>query len=136
MKTQRNLSIALFLPVLGTLSAPVDAQSPISSPGELILYGAVTVAPSSRAAFAEKMGAVALKTRAEQGCEFFTLSEDTARKGQFYIVEGWTSRQALENHLASPRFQAELKDVTAIPIEGFTLTRYVVASKEDGTPKK
>lgn len=41
-------------------------------------------------------------TRKEQGCVQYDLHEATDRPGQFVFYENWTSRQALDVHLATP----------------------------------
>jgi quinol monooxygenase YgiN len=104
------------------------------SSSDLLIYGTVLTTLEDRELFAQKMGEMVTKTRLETGCEFFTLSEDTVEPGRFYFVEGWSSLQALEVHLAKPEFQAELQVLLAMNLKDLKLTRYFVASKVNGLP--
>jgi quinol monooxygenase YgiN len=50
------------------------------------------------AAFAE----VAVPTHAEEGCIRYALHRSASDQDQIVLVERWASRQALDDHLASP----------------------------------
>lgn len=44
-------------------------------------------------------------TRAEQGCLQYDLHVATDRPGHFLFYENWTSREALDRHLATPHLE-------------------------------
>jgi len=44
-------------------------------------------------------------TRAEEGCLQYDLHVATDRPGHFLFYENWTSREALDRHLATPHLQ-------------------------------
>ncbi len=44
-------------------------------------------------------------TRAEEGCVQYDLHEATGTPGHFIFYENWTSREALDRHLATPHLQ-------------------------------
>ena len=47
------------------------------------------------------MGLIA-PTRAEAGCIQYDLHEEQGKPGSFLFFEKWTSKQALDEHLATP----------------------------------
>jgi len=44
-------------------------------------------------------------TRKEEGCVQYDLHESTAQPGHFVFYENWTSREALDRHLATPHLE-------------------------------
>lgn len=44
-------------------------------------------------------------TRAEEGCLQYDLHESTEQPGRFLFYENWTSRAALDRHLATPHLE-------------------------------
>lgn len=44
-------------------------------------------------------------TRAEQGCLQYDLHVSTENPGHFLFYENWTSREALDRHLATPHLR-------------------------------
>ncbi len=44
-------------------------------------------------------------TRAEEGCLQYDLHTATDRPGHFLFYENWTSREALDRHLATPHLK-------------------------------
>jgi len=44
-------------------------------------------------------------TRAEEGCLQYDLHVSTQRPGHFLFFENWTSREALDRHLATPHLE-------------------------------
>lgn len=44
-------------------------------------------------------------TRAESGCIGYTFHQDASDPGSFMFYETWTSRQALDEHLATPHMK-------------------------------
>lgn len=56
-------------------------------------------------------------TRAEAGCIQYDLHEEQGNPGRFLFFEKWTSKQALDEHLATPYLKA-LAAVTPELVEG------------------
>lgn len=56
-------------------------------------------------------------TRAEAGCVQYDLHESTERPGHFVFFENWTSRAALDQHLATPHLES-LKAALPSLLEG------------------
>ncbi len=44
-------------------------------------------------------------TRREDGCVQYDLHESTEKPGHFVFYENWTSREALDRHLATPHLE-------------------------------
>lgn len=44
-------------------------------------------------------------TRGEDGCVQYDLHESTDKPGHFVFYENWTSREALDRHLATPHLE-------------------------------
>lgn len=44
-------------------------------------------------------------TRAEEGCLQYDLHVSTEQPGHFLFYENWTSREALDRHLATPHLE-------------------------------
>ena len=47
-------------------------------------------------------------TRTEDGCIQYDLHQENQEPGHFVFVERWTSKEALDRHLASPHMSAIL----------------------------
>ncbi len=65
-------------------------------------------------------------TRKEDGCVQYDLHESTERPGHFVFYENWTSREALDRHLATPhlkRLGAQLPGLLAEEARILTFTR-------------
>jgi len=56
-------------------------------------------------------------TRGEDGCVQYDLHESTAQPGHFVFYENWTSREALDRHLATPHLE-DLKSQLPDLLEG------------------
>jgi quinol monooxygenase YgiN len=70
----------------------------------------------AEAAFAE----VVPPTHAEEGCDLFAVHRVAGDPDRFVLIERWASREALDEHLASPHlaaFRARGADIWAEPPE-------------------
>jgi quinol monooxygenase YgiN len=52
----------------------------------------------------ELLRSMLVPTRPESGCKLYDLYESET-KGRFYFYERWESREALDQHAASPHFK-------------------------------
>ncbi len=53
-------------------------------------------------------------SRAEAGCEHYELQEDTQNPDRFFMIETWTNKPALEEHIKTPHFQGFIKNTEAL----------------------
>jgi quinol monooxygenase YgiN len=82
------------------------------------------------AAFAE----LAAVTHTEEGCLAFALHRDPADADRVVLVERWTSRQALDEHLTLPHLQAFRRDSADVWAEPATIM--VLDPVPSGDPAK
>jgi len=82
------------------------------------------------AAFAE----LAAVTHTEEGCLAFALHRDPADAERVVLVERWTSRQALDEHLTLPHLQAFRRDSADVWAEPATIM--VLDPVPSGDPAK
>lgn len=68
----------------------------------LIVVAEMIARPGKENELRDALQACIAPTRAEATCVQYDLHESTDRPGQFVFFEKWTSRQALDVHLATP----------------------------------
>jgi len=71
----------------------------------LIVVAEMTARPGKEEALRKALLALIEPTRAEAACRQYNLHESTERPGQFVFYEKWTSRQKLDEHLATPHMK-------------------------------
>lgn len=89
------------------------------------IIGTVTARPETRAELATLLAAQVAPTRAEAGCVNYDFHVDAADPCVFVFYENWTSRAALEAHLAMPHLQplfSQLDRLLACPVDIRPLT--------------
>jgi quinol monooxygenase YgiN len=62
--------------------------------------------PGQEDALREALLALIPTTRQEEGCVQYDLHESAEQQGRFLFFENWTSREALDRHLAAPHLEA------------------------------
>ena len=67
----------------------------------IIVAAKVTAKPGKREAFIKAAQPSIAATRKEDGCLFYTLYASTENETDLLYYEQWTSREALDKHLAS-----------------------------------
>lgn len=72
--------------------------------GEIHILAAITVKQEFRADLLDLMRTVVAESRKEPGCVRYDLVEDLADPLSFTVVETWKSRQAIDEHNATPHF--------------------------------
>lgn len=78
----------------------------------------VPIRPELRDRWLELIRLNARQTRAEDGCESYSICEDVETPNTFVIVEQWASMKAQYEHFRNPEFgelMAKLGDVLAGP---------------------
>jgi quinol monooxygenase YgiN len=68
----------------------------------LIVSAKITTAPGKRDAFVQAAQPCIAATRREDGCFLYELYASTEHPDKLMYFERWTSRDALDRHLASP----------------------------------
>lgn len=84
------------------------------------IIGTVTARTETRAELATLLQAQVAPTRAETGCVNYDFHVDAADPCVFVFYENWTSRAALDAHLAMPHLQplfSQLDRLLACPVE-------------------
>ena len=90
-----------------------------------IIIGTVTARPETRQELAALLADQVAPTRAEPGCITYNFHVDAANPCVFVFYENWTSREALDAHLAMPHLQplfSQLDRIVAAPVDIRPLT--------------
>ncbi len=83
------------------------------------IIGTVTARPETRAELQDLLMAQVAPTRAEPGCINYDFHVDAADLCTFVFYENWTSRAALDTHLAMPHLKplfSQLDRLLAVPV--------------------
>lgn len=89
------------------------------------IIGTVIARPETREELATLLAAQVAPTRAEEGCINYDFHVDAADPCVFVFYENWTSRAALDAHLAMPHLQplfSQLDRLLACPVDIRPLT--------------
>ena len=89
------------------------------------IIGTVTARPETREELAALLAAQVAPTRDEEGCINYDFHVDAADPCVFVFYENWTSRAALDAHLAMPHLQplfSQLDRLLACPVDIRPLT--------------
>jgi quinol monooxygenase YgiN len=89
------------------------------------IIGTVTARPETREELVKLLGAQVAPTRAEAGCINYDFHVDAADPCVFVFYENWTSREALDTHLAMPHLQplfSQLDRLLSRPVDIRPLT--------------
>ena len=84
------------------------------------IIGTVTARPETRSELETLLAAQVAPTRAEAGCINYDFHVDAANPCVFVFYENWTSRVALDAHLAMPHLQplfSQLDRLSAAPVD-------------------
>jgi quinol monooxygenase YgiN len=73
---------------------------------EIVVVGSFTARPGKEAEALAAFEALLEPTHAEEGCILYALHRGADDSQRLAFVERWTSREALDAHLASPHVQA------------------------------
>jgi quinol monooxygenase YgiN len=76
---------------------------------EVVVVGAFTAEPGKEQEAAEAFEALVAPTHAEDGCILYALHRGADDGRRFAFIERWSSREALDAHLASPHVAALLE---------------------------
>lgn len=68
----------------------------------LIVAARMTAKPGKEDELRKTLLGLIEPTRAEAGCVQYDLHEEQGKPGSFLFFEKWTSKQALDEHLATP----------------------------------
>jgi quinol monooxygenase YgiN len=88
-----------------------------------VVVVAIVTATEGKSAEAEALVRTLIPpTHAEEGCITFALHRDLDDSGTLVLVERWTSREALDRHLATQHldaFRAQMPNVAGPPVQVF-----------------
>jgi len=71
----------------------------------LTVVAEIIARPGCHERLRRELEALIAPTRAEEGCLQYDLHVSTDNPGHFLFFENWTSREALDRHLATPHLQ-------------------------------
>lgn len=83
----------------------------------LTVVAEMVALPGQEDALRQALLACIEPTRQEDGCVQYDLHESTEKPGHFVFYENWTSREALDRHLATPHLE-KLKAALPSLLEG------------------
>jgi quinol monooxygenase YgiN len=87
---------------------------------EVVVVAIVTAAEGKSAQAEALVRTIIPPTHAEDGCITFALHRDLDNPGTLILVERWTSREALDRHLATEHlgaFRAQMPSVAGAPVQ-------------------
>ncbi|MDF7673317.1 putative quinol monooxygenase [Acetobacteraceae bacterium ESL0709] len=84
---------------------------------KLYITATFNVAPQHADELQRAMEDLLTPTRKEAGCEYFFLYRDTEKPGRFIANDAWASQAALDEHMASPHFQAMAEVIKKFDVE-------------------
>ena len=94
----------------------------------LAIIAKVTLDPGAVAAYLEAAKPIIPATRNEAGCNHYAFARCVENPGVVWIMEEWTSEQALQDHLRSPHITAFLATVQPLKLLGVDVKKYQVTS--------
>jgi quinol monooxygenase YgiN len=71
----------------------------------LTVVAELTALPGKESELRQALLSCIAPTRQEEGCVQYDLHESTEKPGHFVFYENWTSREALDRHLATPHLK-------------------------------
>ena len=95
----------------------------------LVVAGSIEFDPAYTDAVHAACVAMQQATRAEDGCIMYTLAADLEQPGLLYMIEKWTSEEALAAHFAAPHM-AEFREATRPSgLKSRSALKYEIASE-------
>ncbi len=101
---------------------------------EVVVVAIVTAAEGKSAQAEALVRTIIPPTHAEDGCIAFALHRDFDDPSRLVLIERWTSREALDRHLATEHlaaFRAQMPDVAGAPVQVL-----VMEALPEGDPTK
>jgi quinol monooxygenase YgiN len=80
--------------------------------------------PGREAELEQAMRAVVAPTHQENGCLRYTLHRSMIDPSEFVTIEHWTSKEAVDQHFATPYVQALLETVPDLLMQPPDITLY------------
>lgn len=103
----------------------------------LVINTTYTLHPDDLEIFADAVRPHIKETQKLPGCVFYTFSFDLVDKNLCHLAEGWTDRQALNEHGKSPKFQdAYSKVIDTVRILDYEGVIYTVSEEAPIKPQK
>jgi len=81
---------------------------------EIVVLAKARAKKGSEAALESAVAGVMAPTHAEKGCLKYSFNRSIDDASSFVMIERWTSKAALEEHLASPHIRELFKKLPAL----------------------
>jgi quinol monooxygenase YgiN len=94
----------------------------------IVVIARVQTDAERRERLVEMGQALVLASRRDAGCLAYDLYEDVARENAFVVVEEWESREALDQHFATPHIAAFMGAIGNVVVEPPDVRFHDVAS--------
>lgn len=91
----------------------------------IIVSGIIAVDPSDHDRVVAMARDVAAASLEEAGCHAYGFWAHPDQPGRFRVFEEWESAQALEDHFATPHFQAFGAALAGVTVTEMDVNRYV-----------
>ena len=91
---------------------------------EIVVVGSLKARPGKEDEAAQALADLVEPTHAEAGCILYALHKGVDDPSRFAFVERWESRQAIDDHLASPHIAALLERVDELFAEAPDIVMY------------
>ncbi|MET7655168.1 MULTISPECIES: putative quinol monooxygenase [unclassified Streptomyces] len=96
---------------------------------EIIVAGWMDYEPGDRAILLKALVELGRRTREEEpGCLDYAMTADPGDERRIRVYEHWTSRQALDEHFATPHISDFRAAVAGLNRVGASLTAHTVAA--------
>jgi len=97
----------------------------------IIVAGWMDYEPGDRAQMLKALVELGRRTReAEPGCLDYAMTADPGDERRIRVYEHWTSRQALDDHFATPHIKDFRAAVAGLTRVGVSLTAHTVAASQ------
>ncbi|MFF4361472.1 putative quinol monooxygenase [Streptomyces sp. NPDC001604] len=98
---------------------------------EVIVAGWMDYAPGDRVTMLRALAELGRRTReAESGCLDYAMTPDPGDERRIRVFEHWASRQALDEHFATPHMKDFRAAVAGLTRVGVSLTAHTVAESQ------
>ena len=91
---------------------------------EIVVLAKATAKKGSEALLEKTVRAAMPPTHAEPGCLKYSFNQSTDNPAEFVMIERWTSKAALDTHLASPHIQELFSKLPALLASPMEITTY------------
>lgn len=95
----------------------------------IVIVGTLGIDPRHDEAFRSVIAEVVDASLREPECHLYNFAADVTEAGTYRIVEEWTSREALDRHIASAHYQHFRAQLKQFGVHTRRVDQYEVAEK-------